>query len=93
MLESFSRLSQSIQDAARSADPEAAARSASLVVNAVGVMATKRTPVRQTQFEQAANLLGDAIKTARERKVADAVKPEAKSLAELLAESAQDSDE
>jgi hypothetical protein len=55
--------------------------------------------MRPTAFSEATDFLGDAIKTAREAKLAQArdnkqadTEQPTKSLAELLAESAQDSE-
>jgi hypothetical protein len=100
-LESFSRLSQAIKEAAESVDPEVAKAHAAVSVNSIGVQSTAKRTVRPTAFSEATDFLGEAIKTAREAKLArardnketNAEKPEAaKSLAELLAESAQDSE-
>jgi len=102
-LESFSRLSQAIVNASEAASIEAktkAQKGAALVVNSVGVMSQPKRTVRPTAFSEATDFLGDAIKAAREAKLArardnkktDAEKPQAKSLAELLAETAQDSE-
>ena len=96
-LESFSRLSQSIKDAAEATsieDKAKAQKAATLVVNSVGVMSTPKRTARPTAFSEAVDTLGDAIKTARDAKQAKleaAVtdKPEAKTLAQLLVE-AQD---
>ena len=89
-LESFSRLSQSIKDAAEAADPEVAKARAAVAVNSIGSMSVPRRTERPTAFSKAVDTLGDAIKAARGAK--QPVKPEAKTLAELLAESAQDSE-
>jgi hypothetical protein len=101
-LEHFSRLSRSIKDASETASQEAttkAQKDAALVVNSVGVQSTPKRGERSTAFSTAADALGDAIKAAREAKLArvrddketDIEQPKAaKSLAELLAESAQD---
>jgi Ca2+-dependent lipid-binding protein len=98
-LESFSRLSHAIVNASEATSEEAktkAQKDAALVVNSIGVMSTPKRTERPTAFSEATNFLGDAIKAAREAKLArvretDAQKPETeKSLAELLAESAQD---
>jgi len=101
-LESFSRLSQSIKDAAEATSIEAktkAQKDAALVVNSIGVMSQPTRTVRSTAFSEVTDFLGDAIKAAREAKLArardnkktDAEKPEAKTLAQLLVE-AQDSE-
>ena len=91
-------------DAARPSTEEQAKTSqeaAALVVNSVEQMVQPKRDTRKYAFDEAANLLGDAIKTAREAKLTrarvnkdtDTEQPEAaKSLAELLAESAQDSE-
>ena len=101
-LEHFSRLSRSIKDASETASQEAttkAQKDAALVVNSVGVQSTPKRGERSTAFSTAADALGDAIKAAREAKLArvrddketDIEQPKAaKSLAELLAESAQE---
>jgi hypothetical protein len=100
-LESFSRLSQSIKEAAESVDPEVAKAHAAVTVNSIGVQSTPKRTARPTAFSETADFLGDAIKAAREAKLAqardnkerDTEKTEAaKSLAELLAESVQDSE-
>jgi hypothetical protein len=59
----------------------------------------QKTPVRPTAFSEATDFLGDAIKAAREAKLARVrdnketeTEQPAKSLAELLTESAQDSE-
>jgi hypothetical protein len=61
-----------------------------------GVKVSEKAEPRVTAFDKATDLLGDAIKTAREAKLARArdnkATETAKSLAELLAESAQDSE-
>ena len=98
-LEHFSRLSRSIKDASETASQEAktkAQKDAALVVNSVGVQSTPKRTVRPTAFSEATDFLGDAIKTAREAKLAQArdnkqadTERSTKSLAELLAESAQ----
>jgi hypothetical protein len=100
-LEHFSRLSQSIKDAAESSDPEAAKARAAVSLNSIGSMVTAKRTERPTAFSTAVDTLGDAIKTAREAKLAQArdnkasetAKPDTKkSLAELLAESAQEAE-
>ena len=100
--ENFRRLSQSIVDAARpstEAQAKAGQEAAALVVNSVGSMIQPKRTVRPTAFSEATDFLGDAIKTAREAKLARTrsnkeaeTEQPAKSLAELLAESAQDSE-
>jgi hypothetical protein len=100
-LEHFSRLSQSIKDlAAEPADKNKAHKAATLVVNSVGVMSTPKRTARPTDLAQATDFIGDAIKTAREAKLAQTrdkkeagAEQPAKSLAELLSQSAQDQDE
>jgi hypothetical protein len=99
-LESFSRLSQAIKEAAEVADKEAARKAAAVSVNSIGVQSTPKRGERSTAFSEATDFLGEAIKTAREAKLArardnketNAEKPEAKTLAQLLSESAQDSE-
>ena len=101
MLEHFSRLSQAIVNASETASQEAktkAQKDAALVVNSIGVQSTPKRTERTTAFDQAVNLVADKIQAARatkQAKVQDTKKTEtdqpAKSLAELLAESAQDS--
>ena len=99
-LESFSRLSQAIKEAAESADREVAKACAAVFVNSIGVQSTPKRGERTTAFSKAVDTLGNAIQAARGEKLArarnnketDTEKPEAKSLAELLAESAQDSE-
>ena len=104
MIETFSRFSQSIVDAARATTEEEARKgqkAAALVVNSVGTMVVepKRDTRKPTQFDEATNLLGDAIQKAREAKRAkleknkqsETGKPEAKTLAQPLVE-AQDSE-
>jgi hypothetical protein len=93
-LEHLSRLSQAIVNASETASQEAktkAQKDAALVVNSIGE--------RSTAFSTAVDMLGDAIKTARGAKLARArdnkeieTEQPAKSLAELLAESAQNSE-
>ena len=100
-LESFSRLSQAIKEAAEATSIEAetkAQKDAALVVNSIGVQSTPKRGERPTAFSTAVNTLGDAIQAARGAKLAQAwdnketeTEQPAKSLAELLAESAQDS--
>jgi hypothetical protein len=100
--ENFRRLSQSIVDAARPSTEEQAKASqeaAALVVNSVGVQSTPKRTERPTAFSEATDFLGEAIKAARDAKLArtrdnkgtDTEKPESKTLAELLVE-AQDSE-
>jgi hypothetical protein len=98
--ENFRRLSQSIVDAAEVANKDEARKAAAIVVNSIGTMVQPKRSERPTAFSTAVDTLGNAIKAAREAKLArvrnnketNAEKPEAaKSLAELLAESAQDS--
>ncbi len=93
MYESFSRLSQAIVDAAEVANKDEARKAAAIVVsNSIGVQSRPKRNERSTAFPEAVDTLGDAIQAARGAKL-DAEKPEAaKSLAELLAESAQDSE-
>jgi hypothetical protein len=99
--ETFRRLSQSIVDAAKpSTEDEAreAQKAASLVVNSVGSMIQPKRTERPTAFSEATDFLGNAIKAAREAKLAqardkketDSEKP-AKTLAQLLVK-AQDSE-
>jgi hypothetical protein len=96
-LESFSRLSQAIKEAAESADAEAAKARAAVSINSIGVHSTAKRTERSTAFSTAVDFLGDAIKAAREAKLARArdnketetEKSEAKSLIDLLRESAQ----
>jgi len=111
----FRRMSQTIKNAERPTTEEAAHKAqdaAAIVVNnpleaAIGslkgvkVKHTKRQgDGRETAFDKAANLLGDAIQKARAEKLetiatnreTDTEKPEAKTLAQLLTESAQDSE-
>ena len=97
-LEHFSRLSQAIKDAAESSEPEAAKARAAVSVNSIGVMSHPKRE-RTTAFDQAVNLVADKIQAARatkQAKIQDTKKTEieqpAKSLAELLTESAQDSE-
>jgi hypothetical protein len=96
--ESFSRLSQSIVEAAELADKDGAGKAAALVVNSVGVQSVPKRSERTTAFSQAVDALGDAIQKARapkpidrkgNRPTEDTEQP--KSLAELLVE-AQDSE-
>lgn len=90
MLEHFSRLSQSIVNAAEPADKDKAHKAATLVVNSVGSMVQPKRTVRPTDFSEATDFLDGALKTAREAKQAkfqDTKKTEdqpAKSLAQLL---------
>jgi hypothetical protein len=63
-----------------------------LVANSVGQMVTKR-PERKYVLNEAIDLVADKFKAARERKETEVEQPKAeKTLAELLAESAQDSE-
>jgi hypothetical protein len=59
-------------------------------------MSTRKRIARPTAFSEAADFLCDAIKAAREAKLArvrdNTEQPEAKTLAQLLTESAQDSE-
>jgi hypothetical protein len=98
-LESFSRLSQAIKEAAESADPEVAKACAAVFVNSIGVQSTPKRTARPTAFSEAADFLGDAIAKARASKLETAAEsketgteqPEAKkSLAELLQAAAAD---
>jgi len=101
-LESFSRLSQAIKEAAEATSIEAetkAQKDAALVVNSIGVQSTPKRGERTTAFSQAVDTLGNAIQAARGAKLARArdnketgTEQRAKSLAELLTESAQDSE-
>jgi hypothetical protein len=93
--EKFARFSQSIIDAARPANDETARNNqaaAALVVNSIGSMVQpKPAAVKQTQFDKATNLLGDAIQKARAEKLAvnrETDSKAQKSLAELLTETA-----
>jgi hypothetical protein len=102
--ETFGRLGQSIVDAAKQSTEEQAKSSqeaAALVVNSVGSMVQSKRAVRPTAFSEATDFLGDPIKAARETKLAQARDNKetdieqlkaAKSLPELLAGSAQDSE-
>jgi hypothetical protein len=56
-LESFSRLSQSIKEAAESADPEVAKARAAVSVNSIGVQSTPKRTARPTAFLEAVDLL------------------------------------
>jgi hypothetical protein len=96
MLEHFSRLSQAIVNATELADKEKAQKAATLVVNSVGVMSTTKRAARPSELAEAADVIGSALKTAREAKQAQTwdgkktgTEQTAKSLAELLTE-AQD---
>jgi hypothetical protein len=96
-LEHFSRLSQSIKDSAvEHADAAKAQKAATLVVNSVGSMVQPKRTARPSELAEATDVIGNAIKTAREAKLARArdnkATETAKTLAELLAESAQDSE-
>jgi hypothetical protein len=91
-LESFSRLSQSIVDAAEVADKDGALKAAALVVNSVGVQSVPKRSERTTAFSESVDFLGDAIQAARAAKQVDRKENKAtgteqpKSLAELLVE-------
>jgi hypothetical protein len=96
MLEHFSRLSQSIRDAAELAEKDKSHKAATLVVNSIGVMSTPKRAARPSELAEAADVIGSALKTAREAKQANlrdgkkaGTEQSAKSLAELLTE-AQD---
>lgn len=102
-LESFSRLSQAIVNASETASQEAktkAQKDAALVVNSVGSMIQPKRTVRATAFSEASDFLGGPIKAAREakrtkvqdKKEAGTEQP-AKSLAELLTETAAEDSE
>jgi citrate lyase alpha subunit len=72
-------------------DADAAQKAAALVVNSVGQHSLpKRPAIKQTQFDRAVDLVGDAIQAARNAKLGrtrdnkEQAKA-AKSLAELLA--------
>jgi hypothetical protein len=94
--DTFKPFVQELVNAARPANDETARKSqesAALVVNSVGSMVTEKKAVRKTAFTEAIDFMADKLKTAREAKLTRArdnkEKPEAaKSLAELLAESA-----
>jgi hypothetical protein len=95
-LEHFSRLSKSIRDAAEHADKEKAQKAATLVVNSVGVMSTPKRTARPSELAEATDVIGSAIKAAREAKQAQSrskketgTEQTAKNLAQLLTE-AQD---
>jgi hypothetical protein len=101
-LNHFSRLSQSIRDAAELADKDKdkAQKAATLVVNSVGVMSTPKRTARPADFAHATDVIGNAIKTAREAKQANirndkkaGTEQAAKSLAELLTETAAEDQE
>jgi hypothetical protein len=97
MYESFKRLSQSIVDAAEVANKDEARKAAAIVVsNSIGVQSTPKRNERSTAFSTAVDTLGNAIQAARGAKLARAqnnketdAERSTKSLAELLAESAQ----
>jgi len=101
--DTFKPFVQELVNAARPANEEATRKSqvaAALVVNSIGSMVTEKREVRKTAFTEAVDFIADKLKAAREAKqakVQDTKKTEtaqpAKSLAELLAESAQDSEE
>jgi hypothetical protein len=96
--ETFRRLSQSIVDAARpstEAQANANQESAALVINSIGSMVQPKRGERSTAFSTAVDALGNAIQAARGAKLARArdnntEKAEAKTLAQLLTELAQD---
>ena len=102
--ETFRRLSQSIVDAAKPSTEDQAKSSqegAALVVNSVGSMIQpKRDTRKKYAFDEAIDLVANGFKAAREAKQAKLQKnehtqlehPEAKTLAQLLTESAQDSE-
>ena len=102
--ETFRRLSQSIVDAAKPSTEEQAKASqeaAALVVNSIGQMnQPKRDTRKKYSFDEAIDLVANGFKSAREAKRAKLEKneqsklekPEAKTLAQLLTESAQDSE-
>ena len=103
-LESFSRLSQAIVNASGATSQEAktkAQKDAALVVNSVGSMVQPKRTARPSDFSEATDFIGSAIKTAREAKLAQTrdkketgTEQTAKSLAELLTETAsEDQDE
>jgi hypothetical protein len=100
MLEHFSRLSQAIVNATEYADKEKAHKAATLVVNSVGVMSTPKRTARPSELAEATNFIDGAIKTAREAKQANlrdskkaGSEQPAKSLAELLPETASEEEE
>jgi hypothetical protein len=65
-----------------------------LVSNSVGQMVQPKRADRKYVLDEAIGLVADKFKAIRERKAADSKQPKAeKTLAELLAESAQDSEE
>jgi hypothetical protein len=64
-----------------------------LVSNSVGQMVKPKASDRKHFLNQAIDLVADKFKAARERKATEVEQPKAeKTLAELLAESAQDSE-
>jgi hypothetical protein len=93
--DTFKPFVQELLNAARPANEEAetkAQKSAALVVNSIGVHSTHKRTVHPSEFSKDAEFLGNALKAARDTKQPET--PEAvKTLAELLAESAQDSEE
>jgi hypothetical protein len=98
--DSYSRLSQAIRDAAELADKDKAKaqKNAALVVNSIGSMSgTPKHTARPADFAQAADVIGSAIKTARDVKKANLrdgkTEQPAKSLAELLTETAAEEQE
>ena len=100
-LEHFSRLSQSIKDlAVEHADKDKAQKAATLVVNSIGIMSAPKRTARPSEFAEATDFIGSAIKTAREAKQANlrdgkkaGTEQPAKSLAELLTETASEEEE
>ncbi len=97
--DTFKPFVQELVNAARSADPEAAKARAAVAVNSVGTMVQPKRGERSTAFSTAVDTLGDAIQAARGAKLARTgnkkeagTEQPAKSLAELLAESAQESE-
>jgi len=101
--ENFRRLSQSIVDAARpSTDGQAKAsqEAAALVVNSIGQMVQPKRATRKYAFDEAIDLVANGFKAAREARAdrvrenreTDKERQEAKTLAQLLTESAQDSE-
>jgi hypothetical protein len=100
--DTFKPFVQELVNAARPANDETARKnqeSAALVIKSVGSMIQPKRTVRPTAFSEATDFLGDAIKAAREAKLARVrdnketeTEQPAKSLAELLTESAQDSE-
>jgi hypothetical protein len=95
MLEHFSRLSQAIVSASEVANTDKAQKNAALVVNSVGVMSTPKRTARPSELAEATDVIGSAIKAARDAKQAQTrdkkeagAEQTAKSLAELLTETA-----